>query len=350
MHPQDEGPDDEPAARLRTVYLGGAGVVDALHRLARRGFVALRRDYVPYVERSLEARPDFPGQDAERSLWMGEAGIRLVLQRVAPSQANLERLSELIAANEQDERCELVWGSPGTILAGRALGLDVTASGSTVAVTPKGCGRSNSTERADAFSAPHTGSPGACSRSATSPPSPRRSNALPSRRAGSSTGRHSRGCGSTTTATATSHAVVPWRAGNRRDTCPPPRRGSRGRRRRADVARRAASEGRQPVPWHGRERIRVPGAAPANRGRRLAQLSACIRDARRGTGGAQPVGVRARSLLALDGRPRHGPLPGRLHRWWRGATPPVDPPVSAAAEAHREGSIRQAGRTRRRRR
>ena len=56
---------------------------------------------------------------------MGETGIRLVLQRLAPSQANLERLSELIAANERDERCELMWGSPGTILAGRELGLDV---------------------------------------------------------------------------------------------------------------------------------------------------------------------------------------------------------------------------------
>jgi lanthionine synthetase-like protein len=127
LHPQDQE-DDDPATRFRTVYLGGAGVVEALDRLAQRGFVELRRDYVPYLERSLEAPPDFPDEDAERSLWMGETGIRLVLQRRAPSQANLERLSELIAANERNERCELMWGSPGTILAGRELGLDVTAS------------------------------------------------------------------------------------------------------------------------------------------------------------------------------------------------------------------------------
>ncbi|MGI8422319.1 MAG: lanthionine synthetase LanC family protein, partial [Gaiellaceae bacterium] len=126
MHPEDVD-DDEPA-RLRTVYLGGSGVVDALNRLALRGFVELRRDYLPYLEHSLEAPPDFPDEDAERSLWMGETGIRLVLQRLAPSQANLGRLSELIAANQNDERCELMWGSPGTILAGRELGLDVTAS------------------------------------------------------------------------------------------------------------------------------------------------------------------------------------------------------------------------------
>ena len=128
MHPRDVEKDDDPATRFRTLYLGGAGVVAAFHRLAERGFVDLRRDYVPYLERSLEAPPDFPDDDAERSLWAGETGIRLVLQRLAPSRANLERLSDLIAANERDERCELMFGSPGTILAGRELGLDVTAS------------------------------------------------------------------------------------------------------------------------------------------------------------------------------------------------------------------------------
>jgi hypothetical protein len=128
LHPEDAEKDDDPAMRFRTVYMGGAGVVDALHRLARRGFVESTRDYVAYLERSLAAEPDFPDEDSERSLWMGETGIRLVLQRLVPTQANLERLSELIDANERDERCELMWGSPGTILAGRELGLDVTAS------------------------------------------------------------------------------------------------------------------------------------------------------------------------------------------------------------------------------
>jgi len=126
-HPQDVDEDDDASTQFRTIYLGGAGVVHALHGLERRGFVELRRDYVPYLGRSLEARPDFPDEDSERSLWMGETGIRLVLQRLAPSQTNLERLSELITANARDERCELMWGSPGTILAGRELGLDVTA-------------------------------------------------------------------------------------------------------------------------------------------------------------------------------------------------------------------------------
>jgi hypothetical protein len=127
IHPRDEG-DDVSSEHLRSVYLGGAGVVDALRRLEQRRFVELRRDYVPYLERSPEAGPDFPDEDCERSLSFGETGIRLVLQRLAPSQANLERLSQLIAANEQDEHCDLMSGSAGTILAGRELGLDVTTS------------------------------------------------------------------------------------------------------------------------------------------------------------------------------------------------------------------------------
>jgi hypothetical protein len=119
VHPEDENGLPE---RPRSLYLGGAGVVAALHRLGSE------RDWLPYLERSLEAEPDFSDRDSDRSLWMGEVGIRLVQQRLAPSSENLQRLAQLIAANQHDERCELMWGSPGTILAGRELGLDVTPS------------------------------------------------------------------------------------------------------------------------------------------------------------------------------------------------------------------------------
>ena len=63
MHPLDAEEGDEPGARFRTMYIGGAGVVAALHRLAQRGFIELRRDYLPYLERSLEAPHDFPDED-----------------------------------------------------------------------------------------------------------------------------------------------------------------------------------------------------------------------------------------------------------------------------------------------
>jgi hypothetical protein len=120
----DAHPLDEDEGRFRTIYLGGAGVVDALRRLAERGLVELGRDYVPYLERSLDAPADFPEDHGRCSLLMGETGIRLVLQRLAPSRANRDVLAELISANARDERRELMWGSPGTMLVARELGLD----------------------------------------------------------------------------------------------------------------------------------------------------------------------------------------------------------------------------------
>ena len=81
-HPQDIDAEGGEERRFRTVYLGGAGVVRALDSLQRSGLVELRRDYVPYLQRSYQ--PDFPEDDHERSLWMGETGIRLVLHRALP--------------------------------------------------------------------------------------------------------------------------------------------------------------------------------------------------------------------------------------------------------------------------
>lgn len=118
-HPEDIDDESDLARRFRTVYLGGAGVVQALDSLQRRGLCELRGDYVPYLEQPYE--PDFPDDDHERSLWMGETGIRLALQRLSPSAENADRLHELIAANTQDERREVMWGSPGTMLAAAAM-------------------------------------------------------------------------------------------------------------------------------------------------------------------------------------------------------------------------------------
>lgn len=73
----------------------------------------------PYLEQPYD--PDFPGEDPDRSLWIGETGIRLVLHRLAPSTGNADRLAALIHANRSDERCELMWGSPGTMLAANAM-------------------------------------------------------------------------------------------------------------------------------------------------------------------------------------------------------------------------------------
>ena len=122
-HPRD----DEEERRFHTLYLGAAGVIWALESLRRRGLVELSREYVPVLERLLEAErtdPDFADDDPPRSLLMGECGMLLVLESLAPRPERRERLAELIAANADDPRLELMWGSPGTMLAAHRLGLD----------------------------------------------------------------------------------------------------------------------------------------------------------------------------------------------------------------------------------
>jgi lanthionine synthetase-like protein len=117
-------PLDEDKGVFRPVYIGAAGVIDALRRLREREVVDPGRDYVPYLQRAVEPPPDFEDEDPQRSLWMGETGIRLVLQRLAPSRENRDAMARLIATNARDERLELMWGSPGTMLVARELGLD----------------------------------------------------------------------------------------------------------------------------------------------------------------------------------------------------------------------------------
>jgi hypothetical protein len=121
-HPRD----DEAKRRFHTLYLGAAGVIWALESLRSRGLVELERDYLPVLERLLEAEhadPDFADYDPPRSLLMGECGMLLVLELHAPHPERRERLAELIASNADDPRLELMWGSPGTLLAAHRLGL-----------------------------------------------------------------------------------------------------------------------------------------------------------------------------------------------------------------------------------
>ncbi len=120
VHPRD-GEDDGPFA---TVYLGSAGVIFALDLLARRGLVDSSLDFVPVLERLVEsyrAEPEFEEWAHPPSYWMGETGILLALHRLAPSPQSAERIVELIAANAGDSHNEFMWGSPGTMLAARAL-------------------------------------------------------------------------------------------------------------------------------------------------------------------------------------------------------------------------------------
>lgn len=118
-HPADEL--DEP---VESVYLGTAGVLWALHRLGTR------LDAGALVGDALEryrASPDADGDPHPPSLLLGETGILLVADIVGSPAADRARLAELVAANAEHPSWELLYGSPGTILAARRAGLDELA-------------------------------------------------------------------------------------------------------------------------------------------------------------------------------------------------------------------------------
>jgi Lanthionine synthetase C-like protein len=113
-HPLDEhlGPP------LKGLYLGAAGAIWSLHHLAREGAIELGRPLAPELDGVLAAYRAAPDSGAVvPSLFLGEAGITLVAERLAPAPRFADRLYELIAANIDNPACELFWGSPGTMLA-----------------------------------------------------------------------------------------------------------------------------------------------------------------------------------------------------------------------------------------
>jgi hypothetical protein len=123
VHPldQDDG-DPEPLHAPTGLYLGASGVVWALDELARVGAAEPSRDWRPVAaelpDRYL-ARPDFG--EAVPSLWAGESGILLVAHRLAPSIEQEERLLARVRANVANPTRELMWGSPGTMLAAQEM-------------------------------------------------------------------------------------------------------------------------------------------------------------------------------------------------------------------------------------
>jgi hypothetical protein len=112
-HPLDgEVTPDE----LLTLYLGGAGMVWALDRLARAGVHAPAREWAGVAaDVAARAGPLPP------SLLLGRAGILLVSWLLRPSAETADLLALEIAANVGNETNELLWGSPGTMLAAAAM-------------------------------------------------------------------------------------------------------------------------------------------------------------------------------------------------------------------------------------
>jgi hypothetical protein len=120
LHPLDvEGGETAP---LFNVYLGAAGTVWALHHLQAIGAVALERSYADYVETLLPRNRAWLKAEGcadvdTASYLMGDTGILLLSYALARSDATAARLEALIVGNLDNPARELMWGSPGTLLA-----------------------------------------------------------------------------------------------------------------------------------------------------------------------------------------------------------------------------------------
>ncbi len=116
-------------APLTSLYVGAAGVVWALARLRERGYGGGQLDLAAAAGQTLEAwrvEPDFPAdvelpREAQSALLAGEAGVLLVAHELAPSGALGDDLHARVRENVANEARELMWGSPGTMLAARAM-------------------------------------------------------------------------------------------------------------------------------------------------------------------------------------------------------------------------------------
>lgn len=119
LHPLDREGGDQ-AGYVTPLYHGACGVFWALHYLEAVGAATLSRSYVAELGRLLARNRAWLGQSAEReraSFMMGETPIRMMAFGVEQTD-ELERVLErLIADNIDHPARELMWGSPGTLLA-----------------------------------------------------------------------------------------------------------------------------------------------------------------------------------------------------------------------------------------
>jgi len=120
VHPLDADPGDDLEAGNPSLYFGTCGVLWALHYLRSRGAAECERDWPVDAAALVQRTRGWLKDDAEReraAYLMGETPVRLLEHAQSGSAAAADRLAELIEGNIEHPARELMWGSPGTLLA-----------------------------------------------------------------------------------------------------------------------------------------------------------------------------------------------------------------------------------------
>jgi lantibiotic modifying enzyme len=113
---------------MKNLYVGTAGVLWALDELQRRGHAETSLDLGGLAIGNLELfrrRPDLVKirlpEPRESSLLCGETGILLAAWRITSLPELADDLLERVRANTSNEAEEVMWGTPGTLIAARAM-------------------------------------------------------------------------------------------------------------------------------------------------------------------------------------------------------------------------------------
>ena len=118
-HPRDLEPGEDPESPFTHLYCGAAGVVWALDYLDAVG-AATSPSFAPHLdalrERNRARLAATPGDNAGSYL-MGDLPIEMMAWEDAPTAERADRIAALIEANVEHPARELMWGSPGSLLA-----------------------------------------------------------------------------------------------------------------------------------------------------------------------------------------------------------------------------------------
>jgi lantibiotic modifying enzyme len=114
---------------MKNLYVGTAGVLWALDRLRQRGYTETALDLADLAYRNVELsreRPDYMKgmklpAPRDSALLTGQTGILLVAWRLNPSRELADDLLARVRENIDNEADEVMWGSPGTLLAAQAM-------------------------------------------------------------------------------------------------------------------------------------------------------------------------------------------------------------------------------------
>jgi len=120
IHPKDVDGDD-PDVPPTSLYFGAIGTVWAVHHLqavdAAAGRIRFDERFGELLERNRAWLATMSAGDSTAAYLMGDTPVLMMAQEQAPREERAQQLLALIDGNLDHPARELMWGSPGTMLA-----------------------------------------------------------------------------------------------------------------------------------------------------------------------------------------------------------------------------------------